>query len=86
MERTDRAGLHWQPLAATEREALFDRLEAFLAARARARRLPLLPDAPVRSAEPCPDCGNPTLWQRAHSGPGGALWCPNCGWEAVPSC
>ncbi len=84
MHPADRAGLHWQPLGAREREALFDRVEALLAARARARQLPLLPDEPVRSAETCPDCGNPTLWQRARPGPGGARWCPNCGWEEAP--
>ena len=47
----DRAGLHWQPLAATEREARFDRLDAFLA-----DRLPVArPDEPTRRAGDCPE-------------------------------
>ena len=71
-----RRDLHWQPLDATEREALFDRVDAFLAARARARQLPLLPDAPVRTAEPCPDCDSPTLWQGARSKRGGRSGAP----------
>ncbi len=79
-----RRDLHWQPIAASEREALFDRIDAFLAARARARQLPLIPDEPVRSDEACPDCGNPTLWTPARSLHDGTLWCPNCGWEEVP--
>ncbi len=77
-------GLHWHPPDIAEREALFDRLDAFLAARTRARQLPLLSDEPVRTADTCPDCGNPTLWQRVRTPRGGTLWCPNCGWEEVP--
>ena len=76
--------LHWQPIAASEHEALFDQIDAFLAARARARQLPLLPDEPVRTADVCPDCGNPTLWRHGRPGHGGTLWCPNCGWEEPP--
>ena len=51
--------LHWHPPDLAEREALFDQVDTFLAARASARQLPLLPDEPVRSAEDCPDCGSP---------------------------
>ena len=77
-------GLHWHPADVAEREALFDRVDAFLAARARARQLPLFADEPVRSDEACPDCGNPTLWTPARSLRNRTLWCPNCGWEEIP--
>ena len=76
--------LHWQPLDIAEREALFDQIDAFLAARARARQLPLIPDEPAREADRCPDCGNPTMQRHYRYGPGGTICCPNCGWEEVP--
>ena len=79
MERTDRAGLHWQPLAAVEREALFDACDHFLAERAPAR-----PEGPAREYEACPDCRNPTMRRHYRYGPGGFDYCPNCGWEEPP--
>ena len=54
MERTDRAGLHWQPLAATEREALAAQVDQVLAA-----QVPVRPDEPTHHAGDCPggdDC------------------------------
>ncbi len=61
MEPTDRAGLHWQPLAATEREALFDQVDAFLASRP-----PIRPDEPIRRPGDCPSCGHPGDLFRRH--------------------
>jgi predicted RNA-binding Zn-ribbon protein involved in translation (DUF1610 family) len=82
VEHTDHAGLHWQPLAATAREALFDTLDAFLAG-----QLPVCkPDEPARVAYDCPGCGHPGELFRRHYryGPGGIDYCPNCGWEEPP--
>ncbi len=66
MEPADRAGLHWQPLAATEREALFDACDRFLAERA-----PAGPEGPAREYEACPDCGTSTMRRHSRYGPGG---------------
>ena len=79
MAHTDRPGLHWQPSDATERERLFDTLDAFLAGRPRVR-----PDEEAHEADNCPDCGNPTMLRHYRYGLGGTLCCPNCGWEDVP--
>ncbi len=82
MERTDRPGLHWQPLASTEREDLFDQVDAFLA-----RQLPLTrPDEPAHVAYDCPKRGHPGEIFRRHYryGPGGLEYCPACGWEESP--
>ncbi len=76
--------LHWQPTAASEREALFGRIDQFLAARA--RQWPLIPDEPAREADRCPDCGNPTMERHYRYDPAGTVCCPNCGWEEVPLC
>ena len=82
MERTDRAGLHRQPLAATEREDLADQVDQFLAA-----QVPGRPDEPTRHAGDCPGGGYPGILVRRHvrSGPAGVDDCPKCGWEDVPS-
>ena len=79
---TDRAGLHWQPLATTEREALFDQVDAFLA-----RQLPVSkPDEPCHHAGDCPECGQPgeLFWRHFRYGPGGTAYCIQCGWEESP--
>ena len=79
MGHTDRAALHWPPLAATERERLFDTLDAFLA-----RQPPVSkPDEPAREAYDCPGCGHPGELFRRHYryGSGGLDCCPLCGWE-----
>ena len=82
MERTDRAGLHRQPLAATEREDLADQVDQCLA-----DQVPVRPDAPTHHAGDCPGCGHPGLLFPRHvrDGPAGVDDCPKCGWEAVPS-
>ena len=81
MEPANRADLHWQPLAAVERERLFDQVDAFLA-----RQLPVRPDEPARHAGDCPKCGQPGELFRRHYryGPGGVDYYPNCGWEESP--
>jgi predicted RNA-binding Zn-ribbon protein involved in translation (DUF1610 family) len=63
-----------------ERERLFDQVDAFLAGRPRVR-----PDEEAHETYNCPDCGNPTLLRHYRYGTGGTTYCPNCGWEAVPS-
>ncbi len=80
MQPADR-GLHWQPLAAIERERLFDQVDAFLA-----RQLLMRPDEPARRPGDCPDCGHPGELFRRHYryGPGGVDYCPVCGWEESP--
>ena len=79
MQPADR-DLHWHPLAATERERLFDQVDAFLADKPRVR-----PNEPVGATHACPHCNNPTLYQHFRYGPGGTICCPNCGWEEAPS-
>ena len=49
----------------------------------RARKLPFIPDEPVREADRCPDCGNPTMQRHYRYGPAGTVCCPNCGWDEV---
>ena len=79
VERSDRTGLHWQPLATTEREALFDACERFLAeAAARAHARP--PSRPTT----CPDCGH-KLGHQYRQWRGPVLCCRRCGWEE-PAC
>ena len=80
MEPTDRAGLHWQPLAATEREALFDACERFLADAAAAPRA--RPDVPAKRRT-CPLCGH-QLGYRYRRQRGAGLCCPRCPWEGTP--
>ena len=82
MQPADRAGLHWQPLAATEREALFDTLDAFLAGQLPVTR----PDHPSHHAGDCPACGQPgeLFWRHYRYGRGGLDYCPQCGWEEPP--
>jgi hypothetical protein len=65
----------------TEREALFDQVEAFLAATAATRRTPAEP--PARPAT-CPDCGH-RLGHQYRQWRGPVLCCPRCGWEAPPA-
>ena len=79
MEPADRAGLHWQPLAATERGALFDRLDAFLAEAATGRTRPA---PPVRRTD-CPICGH-RLGHQYRQWRGAVLCCPRCRWEGPP--
>ena len=79
MDRTDRAGLHWQPLAATGREALFDRLDAFLAEAAAGRTRP---DETARRTA-CPICGH-RLGHQDRQWRGAVLSCPRCRWEGPP--
>ena len=50
MQPADLAGLHWQPLAATERERLFDQLDAYLA-----HQRPARPDEWPDPPAPTPD-------------------------------
>ncbi len=80
MEPADRAGLHWQPLAATEREALFDACDRFLAEAAVTRHAPASP--PARPAT-CPDCGHQLGHQYRHWR-GFVRCCPRCLWEEPP--
>ena len=77
MEPADRAGLHWPPLAATERERLFDQVDAFLAAAVSATRpRPAIPGRPTT----CPICGH-RLGHQYRAGRGAVLCCPRCRWE-----
>ena len=80
MERTDGAGLHWQPLAATEREALFDACERFLAEAATAPRT--RPGPPTRRRT-CPLCDH-QLGYQYRRWRGAVLRCPRCPWEGSP--
>ena len=82
MERTDRAGLHRQPLAATEREDLADQGDQFLA-----DQVPVRPDEPTHHAGDRPGGGYPGILFRRHVryGPDGVDDCPKGGWEDVPS-
>jgi NADH pyrophosphatase NudC (nudix superfamily) len=80
VEPADRAGLHWQPLAATEREALFDACERFLAGAAAAARA--RPDVPAKHTD-CPICGH-RLGHQYRQWRGAVLYCPRCRWEGPP--
>ncbi len=79
MQPVDRRDLHWQPLAAAEREAHFDRLDAVLAGRP-----PVRPDEEAHQTYTCPDGDTPTMRRHYRYGAGGTTYCPNCGWEAPP--
>ncbi len=81
MEPADRAGLHWQPLAATEREALFDACDRFLAEAAATRRA--RSGQAVRRTH-CPDCRH-QLGYQYRQGRGPVLCCRRCGWEEPPA-
>jgi hypothetical protein len=78
MQPADR-GLHWQPLAATEHEALFDACERFLA---EAAATPAPPDAPTKRRT-CPLCGH-QLGYQFRRWRGAVLCCPRCPWEGSP--
>ena len=80
MERTDRAGLHWQPLAATEREALFDACERFLA---EAAAIPRAQPNPPTGRRTCPLCGH-QLGYQYRRWRGAVLCCPRCPWAGSP--
>ena len=82
MHPTNRAGLHWQPFAATEREDLFDQVDRFVAGAAAAARH-TRPDKPALESRGCPDCDSP-LDRHFRHGPGGIDYCENCGWEELP--
>ncbi len=82
MEPGDRAGLHWQPLAATEREALFDACERFLAEAAATRRAQ---PGPPTTRRTCPLCGHQLGYQYRRRR-GAVLCCPRCPWEGSTSC
>lgn len=65
-----------------EREALFDRLDAFLAGAPACTK-------PHETRDPgfdCPDCGLPgsLLKQHHRYGPRGVAYCPQCGWADIP--
>jgi hypothetical protein len=75
MHPADRTGLHWQ-LAATEREALFDACERFLAEAAATRARSAPPTRPTL----CPDCGH-RLGHQYRLWRGAVLCCRRCGWE-----
>ena len=81
MEPADRAGLHWQPQAATGREDLADQVDQFLA-----DQVPGRPDEHTHRAGDCPGCGYPGILFRRHyrHGPDSVDHCPKCGWEDVP--
>ena len=66
-----------------ERQDRFDRLDAFLAARARFLGLPRLPAEPTPATRGCPDCGSP-LARRVCFDPAGTAACEHCGWEELP--
>ena len=80
MEPADRAGLHWQPQSATEREALFDACDRFLAEAAATTPAP--PDPPARRRT-CPLCGH-QLGYRYRRWRGAVLCCSRCPWEGSP--
>ena len=80
MERTDRTDLHWQPLDATEREALFDQVDAFLAAAAATGRA--RSDPAIRRTH-CPTCLH-ELGHQYRRWRGAVLHCPRCRWEGPP--
>ena len=82
MEPTDRADLHWQPLAAAEREALFDTCERFLAEAAAAGRTHARARPPTAPTS-CPDCGH-RLGHQYRQWRGAVLYCPRCRWEGPP--
>ena len=80
MHPADRAGLHWLPLATTEREALFDQVDAFLAEAAVAP--PTQPGPPTKRMT-CPLCGH-QLGYQYRRWRGAILCCPRCPWEGTP--
>jgi len=74
MEPADR------PMTFTEREALFDACERFLAEAT--TTTPVRPDPPTRHRT-CPLCGHPLGYQ-FRRWRGAILCCPRCPWEGAP--
>ena len=66
-----------RPLSSAERATLFAAIDRHLHPRPPAHER-------ARRHRACPDCGNPTVWRPYPRGPGGAGYCPNCGWEEAP--
>ena len=68
------------PMTFTEREALFDACDRFLAEAAAARARPT---APTRRTD-CPIC-NHRLGHQYRQWRGAVLYCPRCQWEGPPA-
>ncbi len=68
-----------RPMTFTEREALFDACERFLAEAATARARP----GPSTRPTTCPNCGH-QLGYQYRRWRGAVLCCPRCPWERSP--